>query len=97
MHEAAPQDARPGPTIETEEMGRLGKLEARIPATPDRRISRTDPDARSRRPLGSGTVGYNVQTAVDIAHHLIVTHEVTNVGHDRSQHSPMAKQRKGHA
>jgi transposase len=43
---------------------------------------------------GSGTVGYNVQSAVDIEHHLIVTHEVTNVGHDRSQLSPMAKQTK---
>jgi hypothetical protein len=43
---------------------------------------------------GSGTVGYNVQTAVDITHHLIVTHEVTNVGHDRAQLSPMAKQTK---
>ena len=38
--------------------------------------------------------GYNVQAAVDSEHHLIVTHEVTNVGHDRSQLSPMAKQTK---
>ena len=30
-------------------------------------------------------VGDNVQTAVDAAHHLIVAHEVTNQGHDRSQ------------
>jgi hypothetical protein len=30
-------------------------------------------------------VGYNVQVAVDTKHHLIVTHEVTNVGTDRSQ------------
>jgi hypothetical protein len=43
---------------------------------------------------GSGTVGYNVQAAVDIEDHLIVTHEVTNVGHDRSQLSAMAKQTK---
>ena len=34
---------------------------------------------------GSGMVGYNVQTAVDTENHLIVAHEVTNVGHDRSQ------------
>ena len=27
-------------------------------------------------------VGYNVQSAVDTKHHLIVTHEVTNVGSD---------------
>jgi hypothetical protein len=33
---------------------------------------------------GTGIVGYNVQTAVDVEHHLIVEHEVTNVGHDRT-------------
>ncbi len=32
---------------------------------------------------GTGIVGYNVQTAVDTEHHLIVAHEVTNVGSDR--------------
>ena len=34
---------------------------------------------------GSGMVGYNVQTAVDSNHHLIVAHDVTNVGSDREQ------------
>lgn len=43
---------------------------------------------------GSGVVGYNVQVAVDTEHHLIVTHEVTNVGSDRSQLSRVAKQTK---
>jgi transposase len=78
------------------EMARLEALEAERRERPDQQISLTDPDARSMATSGrgSGTVGYNVQTAVDIEHHLIVTHEVTNVGHDRAQLSPMAKQTK---
>ncbi len=39
---------------------------------------------------GSGVVGYNVQIAVDAEHHLIIAHEVSNVGHDREQLSNMA-------
>lgn len=38
--------------------------------------------------------GYNVQAAVDAKHHLIVTHEITNTGHDRDQLSGMAGQAK---
>ena len=43
---------------------------------------------------GSGVVGYNAQVAVDTTHHLIVTHEVTNVGTDRSQLAHVAKETK---
>ncbi len=77
-----------------EEMVRLEKLEARMLETPDQQISLSDPDARSMATSGrgSGMVGYNVQSAVDTKHHLIVAHEVTNVGTDRSQLSSMAKQ-----
>ena len=79
-----------------EEMRRLGKLEARMLATPHQQISLSDPDARSMATSGrgSGMVGYNVQAAVDIKYHLIPAHEVTNVGTDRSQLSHMAKRTK---
>ncbi|MDH3692039.1 MAG: IS1182 family transposase [Gammaproteobacteria bacterium] len=79
-----------------EEMDRLGKLEVEMLAAPDRQISLTDPDARSMATSGrgSGLVGYNVQSAVDTKHHLIVSHEVTNVGSDRAQLSHVAKQTK---
>ncbi len=75
------------------EMARLKKLEVRLLQAPDRQITLTDPDARCMATSGRGTgiVGYNVQTAVDTRHHLIVAHEVTNVGHDRTQLSKMAK------
>jgi len=79
-----------------EEMERLRAIEARMLATPDQQISLTDPDARSMATSGrgSGVVGYNVQVAVDVEHHLIITHEVTNIGNDRSQLSSMAKKAK---
>jgi hypothetical protein len=74
-------------------MRRLKMLEAEMLASPDRQISLTDPDARSMATSGrgSGIVGYNVQTAVDTEHHLIVAHEVINEGTDRSQLSPMSE------
>jgi transposase len=75
-----------------EEMARLKKLEATMLATPDKQVSLTDPDARSMKTRGTGIVGYNVQTAVDTTHHLIVAHEVTNVGSDRRQLANMAMQ-----
>jgi hypothetical protein len=79
-----------------EQVQRLKALDVRMLATPDQQISLPDPDARSMATSGrgSGVVGYNVQTAVDTKHHLIVTHEVTNVGTDRSQLASVAKQTK---
>jgi len=66
---------------------KLGTIERRLLQSPDQQISLTDPDARSMATSGRGTgiVGYNVQTVVDTEHHMIVAHEVTNVGHDRAQ------------
>jgi transposase len=76
-----------------EEMRRLKKLEVRMLQAPDQQISLTDPDARSMATSGRGTgmVGYNVQFAVDAELHLIVDHEVTNVGHDHGQLAKMAE------
>ena len=74
------------------EMARLKKLEVDMQEAPDKQISLTDPDARSMKSRGNGIVGYNAQTAVEAEHHLIVAHEVTNQGSDRTQLSPMATQ-----
>ena len=73
-------------------MKELQSIEAQLNESPDKQVSLTDPDARSMMIRGTGIVGYNVQTAVDTKHHLIVAHEVTNVGSDRDQLSSMAKQ-----
>ena len=84
--------------IETlkQQMRRLERLKVEMLATPDQQISLTDPDARSMATSGrgSGVVGYNVQIAVEAKHHLIVMHEVTNDGTDRSQLSHVANETK---
>ena len=79
-----------------EQMRCLEILKVEMLATADQQISLTDPDARSMATSGrgSGVVGYNVQIAVEAKHHLIVTHEVTNDGSDRSQLSHVAKETK---
>lgn len=68
--------------------------EVQLPNEPDQQISMTDPDSRSMATTGKGTgvVGYNMQAAVDTKNHLIVAHEVTNIGSDRSQLANMALQ-----
>ena len=74
------------------QMQALKAMEEQVQAAPDKQVSLTDPDARSMATSGRGTgmVGYNVQTAVDAEHHLIVAHDVTNLGYDRTQLEPMA-------
>lgn len=94
---APPEDTRPLKdkiAALTEEMDRLKKLEVRMLEAPDQQLSLTDPDARSMKSRGAGIVGYNLQTAVDTEHHLIVSHEVTNAGSDRRQLTRMAKRAK---
>jgi transposase len=79
-----------------QQMRELQAMDRVVAVAPDRQISLTDPDARAMATNGKGTglVGYNVQAAVDAKHHLIVAHEVTNVGHDRSQLANMGRQAK---
>jgi len=75
-------------------VARLKDIEKILHDTPGKQLSLTDPDARSMKTRGTGIVGYNVQTAVDSKHHLIVAHEVTNNGSDRAQLASMSKQAK---
>jgi transposase len=94
---AEARTARLGEKIKTlkTQMQALKQLQAQLEQAPEGQLSLTDPDARAMSTSNSrGVVGYNVQTAVDTKHHLIVAHEVTNTGSDRRQLSKMAKQAK---
>jgi transposase len=75
------------------QMQSLKAMGKEVEAAPDKQVSLTDPDARSMATSGKGTgiVGYNVQIAVDAEHHLIVAHEVTNSGSDRTQLTAMSR------
>jgi len=88
------QDERLREKIKTlrEQMRRMDAIREELKQQPDEQLSQTDPDARSMisQAKGTGVVGYNVQAAVEAKHHLIVAHEVTNVGSDRSQLTRMA-------
>ena len=76
------------------QMQHLKQRGEQMKAAPDGQVSLTDPDARSMATSGhrTGVAGYNVQTVVEAKNHLIVAHEVTNIGSDRSQLSSMGKQ-----
>ncbi|CAN5237253.1 IS1182-like element ISCc5 family transposase [soil metagenome] len=76
------------------QMRELEAMEKAVDAAPDRQVSLTDPDARAMATHGKGTglVGYNLQAAVDADSHIVVAHEVINLGHDRSSLANMATQ-----
>ena len=76
------------------QMRALKTMEEAVAAAPDRQISLTDPDARAMASAGKGTgqVGYNLQAAVDTGSHIVVAHEVINLGHDRTQLANMGRQ-----
>jgi transposase len=75
-----------------EQMRRMDQIKQQLTRQPEAQLSLTDPDSRSMisQAKGTGLVGYNVQVAVDAKHHLIVTHEVTNIGTDHAQLTKVA-------
>ncbi len=74
------------------EAERYRSIEDRMDTTGETQVSLSDPDAKSMTttPRMPKVIGYNVQTAVEAKHHLIVAHEVTTFGYDRDALSSMA-------
>lgn len=64
---------------------------AKLDASGETQLSRTDPDARLLTKNGQVVAGYNVQIAVDDKHKLIVASEVVNDGNDTGQLHAMAQ------
>jgi transposase len=76
-------------------LSQLRQRETEVHQSPEQQISLTDPDARAMATsTKAGMVGYNVQVAVDTEHHLIATHEVTNIVSDKVQLSSMSAKAK---
>ena len=75
---------------------RYEQMLAQIEADPGTQISLTDPEARliTKNTSKECLVGYNVQSAVDAAHHLIVEIEATTQPTDQGQITPMAQRAK---
>jgi transposase len=70
----------------------LKALEKKVNDHPDKQISQTGPDSRLMKTHHMDRqVCYNVQTAVDTKHHLIISHDVTNTP-DRGQLTSVARE-----
>jgi len=68
-------------------------IESKIMSGETSQVSLTDPDSRAMKSNSIGrTIRYNVQTAVDAKHHLIIGHYVTNAVVDRAELSKIAKE-----
>lgn len=71
--------------------GKLQALAADMQEHGDTQRVVTEPEARlMRQSGGSHAVSYNVQTAVDAKHKLLVSYDVTNEGNDHGSLYPMA-------
>lgn len=70
-------------------------LKKKLEESGETQISTTDPDAkRMKQANGGSDISFNVQTAVDAKHKLIVDYEVTNRCNDKNLLAPMAKSAK---
>jgi transposase len=74
-----------------ERKGRYEELLKELGASGQSQVSLTDPESRAMALTPRGEVSYNVQTAVDQKHHLIVEQDVTNEGLDNHQLFTMAQ------
>lgn len=72
---------------QAQHQARLAKLQAGG-AT---QVADVDPDARLLTKAGQCVAGYNVQTAVDAKHKLLVVAEATQAGNDEGQLAPIAQ------
>jgi transposase len=77
-----------------ERKGRYEELLKELVASGHSQVSLTDPESRAMALTPRGEVSYNVQTAVDRKHHLIVEQDVTNEGLDNHQLFSMAQKTK---
>jgi transposase len=77
-----------------ERKGRYEELLTELKASGEKQVSLTDPDSRAMALTPKGEVSYNVQTAVDSQHHLIVEQDVTHDGLDNHHLLQMAQSAK---